>query len=147
MKIELKCERAQSGKLRKENDLLRTGLEKEQQKHEKTVRELQELMESLQSELCTVKDEDNKHVIKSIIQDLENIISSQEEIVIPDPNGLGFDGTLASFQDQAISPGEPIHFEFEGKIAVDEFTLQAILATNRDDSIGGWGGGGGGDVR
>ena len=143
-------------------------------------------MKSLQSELRTEKDEDNKQVIKTRFQELENIIKRLEEELSTEksdkdvcveeagkmcdqmnehlgvlkvlvenlspyknhvtsdriPNGLEFNDTLASCHDHATSHGEPIHSEFEGKISVDELTLQAILATDRSDPIGGGGVGG-----
>ncbi|KAJ7371913.1 hypothetical protein OS493_022010 [Desmophyllum pertusum] len=100
--------------------------------------EHRELVEKLTHYKNHVTNETSNHT------DEMRLISNQEKIVILDriPNGLEIDYTLASFHDQATSPGETIHFDFEGKIEVDEFTLQAILATNRGDAIGGGVGGG-----
>ncbi|KAJ7363115.1 hypothetical protein OS493_011389 [Desmophyllum pertusum] len=85
--------------------------------------EHRELVEKLTHYKNHVTNETSNHT------DEMRLISSQEEIVIIDriPNGLEFDDTLASFHDQATSPGEAIYFDFEGKIAVDEFTLQLFL--------------------
>ena len=127
------------------------------------VEEAEKMCDQINEDLCALKEsfqnisEEHRERVEKLTYyknhvtnetsnhtDEMRLISSQEEIVILDriPNGLEFDDTLASFHDQATSPGEAIHFDFEGKIAVDEFTLQAIHATNRGDAIGGgvgWG--------
>lgn len=73
----LHCARVQSSKLRREVDLLRTGLQNEKQKHDTTVKELREFTKSLQ-EMLTEKGEDERQHIETRVQGLETTIKRLE---------------------------------------------------------------------
>ena len=73
----LHCARVQSSKLRREVDLLRTGLQNEKQKHNTTVKELREFTKSLQ-EMLTEKGEDERQHIETRVQGLETTIKRLE---------------------------------------------------------------------
>ena len=77
MKTELNRARTHSARLREEVHLTRTGLEKEQQKHKKTVKELNEL-KSLHETLMA-KSKDDRQVMETRVQELENARKQMEE--------------------------------------------------------------------
>ena len=79
MKTELNHARTHSAKLRKKVDQLGRGLEKEQQKHKKTLKELEELTKSLQHRLCMENGEDDKQIIKTRVQELAEFITQMLE--------------------------------------------------------------------
>ena len=77
IKTELNRARTHSARLREEVHLVRTSLEKEQQKHKKTRKELEEL-KSLHETLMAKAEEDKKNM-QQRAQELETTINRQEE--------------------------------------------------------------------
>lgn len=77
IKTELIRARTHSARLREENHLMRTSLEKEQQQHKKTSKELEEL-KSLHETLME-KGEEDKQNMQLKAQDLETTINRLEE--------------------------------------------------------------------
>ena len=77
IKTELNRARTHSARLREEVHLVRTSLEKEQQKHKKTRKELEEL-KSLHETLMAKGEEDKKNM-QQRAQELETTINRQEE--------------------------------------------------------------------
>ena len=77
IKTELNRARTHSARLREEVHLMRTSLEKEQQKHKKTRKELEEL-QSLHETLMA-KGEEDKQNMQRRVQELETTINRLEE--------------------------------------------------------------------
>ena len=77
IKTELNRARTHSARLREEVHLTRTSLEKEQQKHKKTHKELEEL-KSLHETLMA-KDEEEKQNMQTRVQELETTINQLQE--------------------------------------------------------------------
>ena len=77
MKTELSRARTHSARLREEVQIMRTGLEKEQQKHKKTLKELEELR-SLHETLME-KGKYEKHLMETRLKELDTTIKHLEE--------------------------------------------------------------------
>ena len=77
MKTELNRARTHSARLREEAHIMRTSLEKEQQKHKKTMKELEEL-KSLHETLMT-KGEEEKQSMQIKVEQSETTIKQLEE--------------------------------------------------------------------
>ena len=80
IKTELKLARTHSARLREEVRMMRTGLEREQQNHKKTSKELEELR-SLHETLIE-KSKDDKESMETRIQELEATVKQLEEDVL-----------------------------------------------------------------
>lgn len=77
IKTELNRARTNSARLREEVHLIRTSLEKEQQKHKKTCKELDELKSI--HETLMAKGEEDKQNMQTRVQELETTINRLEE--------------------------------------------------------------------
>ena len=77
MKTELNRARTHSARLREEVHIMRTSLEKEQQKHKKTMKELEEL-KSIHETLMAKGEEDKQNMQRSV-QQLETTITQLED--------------------------------------------------------------------
>lgn len=77
IKTELNRARTNSARLREEVHLIRTSLEKEQQKHKKTRKELDELKSI--HETLMAKGEEDKQSMQTRVQELETTINRLEE--------------------------------------------------------------------
>lgn len=85
MEAGLNCARVQSSKLRREVDLLRTGLQNEKKKQDTTIKELREFTKSLQ-EMLTEKGEDERQHIETRVQGLETTIKRLETYLSTEKN-------------------------------------------------------------
>jgi len=144
MKTELSRARTHSARLREEVQIMKTGLEKEQQKHKTTLKELEELR-SLHEKLME-KGKYEKHLMETRLKELDTTIKHlKEELLAEKTEKEGFIEEMTrlrelcdqlaslesqrtvSFHDRATSPGEPMQLEF------DDFEVELKMATGAPD--------------